>query len=626
MASIGLKETLAYQTKATESAKNVIDNNYYLDSATASYYNDMSKMFGVDNNSPIKINNDNTGVAQPLTDDELLSSLGPELEGIEGLHAQDPDTAKKLLPSVLSKYKCYTNRLFGAPYQLLDSVDRRFKDLNPYVGTEYLRHFLLNSPILHIRPGMPKYTGGDDPNSIKNIATRVALAAGTNGGITGWDELKLGLEQRFLFYKGDKLQRRMFSFRETYYDYMMHVNYMCRSVATLMDLTDTAGDNLYTSGTFANDPQGNYEFEPFEKMRWENYRMTNRYVRTTAEQFGAMLAKAPVIKQVLELGSFLKDVFTPDSFKNYEKEIFGPQNIEENGFYDVMKNKVKSVLFLVEPVSFTETLQNQTAQSFIESMADGLQNSVGSEIAFMTNSKADTGILDEITGFLSNGVETIGTALGGLVSPVTGGFVQNLFSAGAASLKGQKMIYPDIYKSSNSTMNYNFSITLSSPYGDKYNYYMNIIVPLMHLIALAAPRMTTSNNVASPFLVQAFIPGMCSCQLGIIENMTITKNPSTKHVSINGFPLTIKVDFTIKELYNAMAISPANDPSSFMYNETLNDYMANIAGLIPSLDTHTKHREAALKAKDEFFKLDKLVDEGLASIMEGIENFANPYA
>ena len=79
-------------------------------------------------------------------------------------------------------------------------------------------------------------------------------------------------------------------------------------------------------------------------------------------------------------------------------------------------------------------------------------------------------------------------------------------------------------------MNYSFTINLSSPYGDVYNYYMNIVVPLMHLIALAAPRMVSANSVASPFLVQAFIPGMCTCQLGIIQSLSIEKNPSGKRV------------------------------------------------------------------------------------------------
>jgi hypothetical protein len=271
---------------------------------------------------------------------------------------------------------------------------------------------------------------------------------------------------------------------------------------------------------------------------------------------------------------------------------------------------------MVEPVSFTENLTNTTDQSFIEGAMDGLSAGVGSEIAFITGSKADTGIIGGLTSFLGSGMESASMNLGKLVEPVTGGFMSNLFSGAVQSLKGQKMIYPDIYKASNSGMDYDYSITLTTPYGDVYNYYMNIIVPLMHLIALVSPRMVTSNTVTSPFLIQSYIPGMCTCQMGIVSNMTIHKNPNLKNVSVQGFPLTVKVNFQIKELYNAMAISPANDPASFMFNETLNDYMSNIAGLIPSIDTFARQRNAMFENLNEYFDPETMAS-GIGDALSG---------
>ena len=187
------------------------------------------------------------------------------------------------------------------------------------------------------------------------------------------------------------------------------------------------------------------------------------------------------------------------------------------------------------------------------------------------------------------------------------------------------MIYPKIYKKSDSSMDYEFTVTLTSPYGDLYNYYMNIVVPLMHLIALAAPRMVTANTTTSPYLVQAYIPGMCTCNLGIVKQMTITKNPTTKHVSVNGFPLTVKVTFTIEELYNAMSISPANDPASFMFNETLNDYMANLAGLIPSTDTFTAQRQNAFENMAQYMSAGGIGNDIAQTFVEKIENTVNPF-
>ena len=201
----------------------------------------------------------------------------------------------------------------------------------------------------------------------------------------------------------------------------------------------------------------------------------------------------------------------------------------------------------------------------------------------------------------------------------------NLFSGAIQSIKGQKMIYPKIYDTSTSSMNYQFTINLTSPYGDVYNYYMNIVVPLMHLIALASPRMVNANTVASPYLVQAYIPRMCTCHLGIISNMTIQKNPKGNHVSVNGFPLDVKVTFTIQELYNSMAISPGNDPSSFLFNETLNDYLANLAGLIPSVDTYTKQRKAMFQALENYISSGEWMNDALSGVVDKIEDIANPF-
>jgi hypothetical protein len=138
--------------------------------------------------------------------------------------------------------------------------------------------------------------------------------------------------------------------------------------------------------------------------------------------------------------------------------------------------------------------------------------------------------------------------------------------------------------------------------------------------------MVTSNTVASPFLVQAYMPGMCTCNLGIISNMTIVKNPDQYHVSVNGFPLTVKVNFTIKELYNAMAISPLDDPSSFLFNESLNDYLANIAGLMPSMDTYTTQRQAMFSNLESYFEDGVFAEDAAEYVLTKYEDKITPLA
>lgn len=570
------------------------------------------------------------GFIEQHEDVSIINNFNQEYETLEGLNGQNPDTGAGLADGV-SYANQYTNRLFGAPFQLLKSVDYRFDNVNPYVGNEYLRNILLNSPILHIKPGMPKYTGGKNNNiweSIKN-----AYFTGSLKG-SALEDMMMSLASNTLFSAGSGLQRRMYGFRETYYDYMQHVNYMCRSVATFMNLINNQSSTLPTGiHTGSGDT-----WEDFSQIEWANYRMIHSSDYSSPYELLKQTGQATLIgslpSNLYTFFSGLSGLLDPNSSisqglnglsESLDQIADSIDYAQNTTIADVLSNKITTVQFMVEPVAFEESLTNETAQSMIESAIDGV-GEIGAEIGWITNSSVDTGIIGSLTEFLGNVSATTADFISDVSAPITGGFVGNLFSGAIQSLKGQKMIYPDIYKNSKSTMDYQFSITLTSPYGDVYNYYTNIVVPLCHLIALAAPRMVTSNTVASPFLIQAYMPGMCTCNLGIISSMTITKNPDQNHVSVNGFPLTVKVQFTIKELYNAMSISPADDPSSFLFNETLNDYLANMAGLVPSMDTYVTQREAMFKNLDSYFSSGAINNDIAEQLLSKEEDFIYPSA
>jgi hypothetical protein len=566
----------------------------------------------------------------------------------------------------------YNNKLFGAPFQLLDSVDMRHPNINKDVGVEYLKHFLLHSPILHIRPGVPKYTGGTDPTSFSEGFRDIYYSQTGTSGIDLIDAAGTWMDKQ-MFGSGSKLQRRMYGLDPKYREYMTYVNYMCRSMAVFLGLTSSgkAITNDVPHGTFTNTNGNNPTWTDFGDLRWENYRMTSNSYVSDNKEFAASVVKTLLgsdksadkdINNILEKEAARKGKITDirnktsaqknnesgstppsstdgmkpkdsetttdttekgnantqysaKSFRENASGLFGnlwqafdSGSLGEDSFGELSANQIKTVMFMVEPVSFSEQLTNNTAPSLIEQMVDSIADSVGSEIAFITNSGADAGMLGGLAQFLGSSMSSMAVNLSKLAEPVAGGFATNLFNGAINALSGQKMIYPEIYKSSNSTQDYEYSVTLTSPYGDIYNYYMNIIVPLCHLICLAAPRMLTSNSITSPFLVQAYVPGMATCNLGIISNMTISKNPDSKDVSVNGFPLTVKVTFQVKELYNAISISPTTNPASFMFNETLTDYMLNLAGLRPSIDTYYEAQKNAMDRISDYKSNDVLND------------------
>lgn len=572
-----------------------------------------------------------------------MSALYEELRDLEGILSQNPETGA--LNEKTSYLGEYTNRLFGAPYQLMDDVDKRFPEINSDIGNGYLKNIMLNAPIVHIRPGMPIYTGKDKSgidkvvDSIKNMYWN-----NVRGDSTDLSGLLDSLAQNTLFGKGSKLQKRMFGFRETYYDYMQHVNYMCRSVAVLLNLT-TDQDKL-PWGTYTSTKSGIKDnMDSFSNMKWENYRMLKKsYVKDPLEYLGELVGDVVdgIVSSVVgtagaAMAGFLTNGLTDDptagtgegeeakgSFMSQISDTLF-NRFTENTLAGSLVNKVTAVEFMIEPGSFVESLSNETTESQISAAINSVGDAVGKEIAFITNSNADTGVLGDVMGFLGDTLESASTAVAGIVEGATGGFMTNLFTGALQSIKGQKMIYPKIYDKSHANMNYTFDIMLSSPYGDVYNYYMNIVVPLMHLIALAAPRMVTANSIASPYLIQFYIPGQCTCHLGIVQNLTITKNPNQERVSVNGFPLEVKVQVQIEELYNAMSISPANDPASFLFNETLNDYLANTAGLIPSVDTYVKQRNVMFGNLNEYFTSGEWMNDMVSGVIEKVEDFINPF-
>ena len=609
----------------------------------------------------------------------LTNILGQELIDLERTTGQDPETGQSLDTNT-SYITKYTNRIFGAPYQFLDSVDRRFPSVNKHLGNEYLRNMILKGPILHIKPGVPKYTGGTDGTSIFNGIKEIYFNSSTDDGMTFTESLLSTLAKSTIFGKGSKLQKRMFGFREQFNQYMSYANYMCRSMAIFLQLT--SGDNSFPPGCFT---QTGGKLKPFESMKWENYRMLDGATPLSAFDqlkkmggatvLGATLASgvdvaqhlagsaydvvmavlngeevspetaAEAYSEVLMSGASVEDIINnasgtaatstaviadgvntlanddntlgDDIAENYSTAI-------DTSLTEVMCDKITSVMFMVEPVAYEESIQNSTANSAIEDTLGGISDAIGQEIAFITGSNADVGVVGGVTNLLGNTLSSAAEFLTGLVEPVAGGFTTNLIHGALQSIKGQKMIYPKIFQKSESSMNYQFTIRLVSPYGDTYNYYMNIIVPLMHLIALAGPRMVTANTVSSPFLVQAFIPGMCTCQMGIISRLEITKNKSLHAVNVNGFPLEVEINITIEELYNALSISPGNDPASFLFNETLNDYMANLAGLQPSVDTYTQQRQVMLSGLENFFTSGEMINDFADSLLTGLENFINP--
>ena len=167
------------------------------------------------------------------------------------------------------------------------------------------------------------------------------------------------------------------------------------------------------------------------------------------------------------------------------------------------------------------------------------------------------------------------TTSNGIIFPL----LSRVANVGNNIISGDTMIFPQIYTGSEYSKGYNISITLKTPYGNKFSYYMDILVPLFHLVALTMPRQSTANTYSSPFIIKASIPGIMNCSLGIVDSIAIDKNVSGEGLSVDGYPLEVKVTLNIKDLYSDLMITPSTDPGLFVTNSGLMEYLAINCGL-----------------------------------------------
>ena len=65
----------------------------------------------------------------------------------------------------------------------------------------------------------------------------------------------------------------------------------------------------------------------------------------------------------------------------------------------------------------------------------------------------------------------------------------------------------------------------------------------------------------------------------MVESVSVSKNPSGRDVSINGWPTVVDVTINIKDLQHTLVTSPMNKPAVFLNNNGMFDYIAQSCGV-----------------------------------------------
>lgn len=235
--------------------------------------------------------------------------------------------------------------------------------------------------------------------------------------------------------------------------------------------------------------------------------------------------------------------------------------------------------------SISDSWSNSTAPSMLADKINSLSD-YGRELNFILGTaKAGTGVaLDKFTSEenLAQNVDNINNFINSALgqSGVSGIF-KTLTNSIQTVVAGGKLVFPEIWSESSFARSYDVKLKLVSPDADDLSIYLNIIVPILHLLGLVLPREAadTGQGYISPYLVRGFYKGLFNVDMGIITDMNITKGKESAWTP-SGIPTTVDVSFTIKDLYSDMYMTNMDSMKhNTMNNIILMDYISNLCGV-----------------------------------------------
>lgn len=510
-----------------------------------------------------------------------------------------------------TEFEHKTNRnmhLFGMPYQFNKYVDPRYDYISSSVGYKFSENIISTAPVITIIPGNPKYLPGES-GSQKLSTTFSLLEAAQTQSSSSIAALQEAVTQQ----TGDNASNafRYYDFQRAYVEYMQYVNVLCRTCAVFLGI-DEYKDYDWQTYCWNETLDGGYKgFFDTALKSIGGQNALNTYLQNS-------VYTSNVVVNADKINDYYLSKAQRDAKLKQEKDKKGvaalPDIIKGSisktaGVWDSRLANNNYVQFYIDTTSSDEDYTNTTNESAIKSMLDS-GSSLLKEVAFIANSGGmDTSglnsFVDSSISSLESYVSSVGS--GGITSAMS-----RILSLSQNVLKGDNVIMPDVYQSSDASKSYTFTVHLRSPYGSKLSYYLDICVPLMHLLALGLPKQTTANTYGSPFIVKAYVQGVFSCNLGMVTSISVSKASNDTTRSVHGLPLDVDVAVTITDLYSDLSMSPQTSPMLFISNSSLIEYLATTCGLSlvsPNIELKYKYMANAISAS--FSNIPKVISEGL---------------
>ncbi len=432
-------------------------------------------------------------------------------------------TDEKVSSTILDE----STRLFGMPHRF-----NRFADMpiskTSQLGRNFAERFASEAPILALCPGRP--------NFMDNFRTSAERKSFLEAFTQGFDDAARTMNATINSMVKNK-DFKYFNFYTDFTNYINYVNLMCRIGAVYLGI----GDKKIIG-------KDGKQYVKYKSYNWKYYRYH--------------LTERPNMKTTKTISKSVFDGIN-DKIKKPSKSFY-------NLLKDAVATDAQYIQFYLDPsTSYQETASNTTGQSMLQSTVADADEKM-KEYSFIANALGG-GAAEKL---LKTGVSKINQDASQIGSDSV---FKRLFGSATTVLEGASIYFPEIYKSSDFSRSYNATINLTSPYGDKESLYLNILVPLFHLMAFVLPKQNTANSYAAPFLVRASSKGLFSIDMGIVDSLTIEKVPGS--MTQWGIPTEVKLSLSIKDIYPTMMMTSSYAPMLFWENSSFRQWIATLSGL-----------------------------------------------
>lgn len=455
--------------------------------------------------------------------------------------------------------------IFGIPYQYLPTTDCRvgddFSDEIEQAGYEFADKIISRMPLLYVTPGNTSFMG--NAGSKENYRTFLLGKLGVSGATSGENDImESSLETMLGEYNG-----KLYTLTPAYKEYFEYVNPLCRAGAIFLDI----GDMSFESESGGSNKFQNYNWGINQGIAYEIYTEEESTEDDTeesdiSEEDNTDDANGTKAKFEEDYSDFFKSTIEKISEKisDFESRLYYGNSI---------------AFYINSDASFQDSFGNETAESSLSSLINGLSDKAR-EIQFLlgTSRQMVGEAFDKVDGTLG----PIKQQIDNIVNKIAGG--NSIFTTIANSVKtivsGGRLQFPQIWSNSSFSKSYSISIKLNTPSTDRVSWWLNIYVPLCHLMGLILPRSEYINSYTTPFIVKAFYKGMFNIDMGIITEMTFTKGKEGSWTK-DGLPTVVDVSFTIQDLYSTMSMTSTESmfKGKTLQNVAEMDYIANLCGI-----------------------------------------------